>query len=331
MVTDSPEASAALALEKGCDLNCGSAYVYMMKAYEKGMVTEEQIRRSAVRLFTCRYMLGLMDDPDQKEMPSCEGHAAHRSAYDGIPLEVVECPEHLGKARKASEEACVLLKNDGMLPLDGDRLTTLAVIGPNANSRVALVGNYHGTSSRYVTVLEGLQDALEGKARVLYSEGCHLFKDRVEHLGQPGDRLSEAVAVAERADAVVLVVGLDETLEGEEGDTGNAAASGDKLDLLLPECQRRLMDAVLAVGRPTVIVLMAGSAIDLGEAAEKADAVLLTWYPGARGGRSVADILLGKVSPSGKLPVTFYKNEQLARMPEFTDYAMKGRTYRYIE
>ena len=315
MVTDSPEASAALALEKGCDLNCGSAYVYMMKAYEKGMVTEEQIRRSAVRLFTCRYMLGLMDS----------------SPYDSIPLEAVECPEHLGKARKATEEACVLLKNDGMLPLDADKLTTLAVIGPNANSRVALVGNYHGTSSRYVTVLEGLQDALESKARVLYSEGCHLFKDRVEHLGQPDDRLSEAVAVAERADAVVLVVGLDETLEGEEGDTGNAAASGDKLDLLLPECQRRLMDAVLAVGRPTVIVLMAGSAIDLGEAAERADAVLLTWYPGARGGRSVADILLGRVSPSGKLPVTFYRNEQLSTMPEFIDYAMKGRTYRYVE
>ena len=315
MVTDSPEASAALALEKGCDLNCGSAYVYMMKAYEKGMVTEEQIRRSAVRLFTCRYMLGLMDS----------------SPYDSIPLEAVECPEHLSKAQKATEEACVLLKNDGMLPLDADKLTTLAVIGPNANSRVALVGNYHGTSSRYVTVLEGLQDALEGKTRVLYSEGCHLFKDRVEHLGQSDDRLSEAVAVAERADAVVLVVGLDETLEGEEGDTGNAAASGDKLDLLLPECQRRLMDAVLAVGRPTVIVLMAGSAIDLGEAAEKADAVLLTWYPGARGGRSVADILLGRVSPSGKLPVTFYRNEQLSTMPEFTDYAMKGRTYRYVE
>ena len=137
--------------------------------------------------------------------------------------------------------------------------------------------------------------------------------------------------MAERADAVALVVGLDETLEGEEGDTGNAAASGDKLDLLLPECQRRLMDAVLAVGKPTVIVLMAGSAIDLGEAAEKANAVLLTWYPGARGGRSVADILLGRVSPSGKLPVTFYRNEQLSTMPEFTDYAMKGRTYRYIE
>ena len=315
MVTDSPEASAALALEVGCDLNCGSTYVYMMKAYEKGLVTEAQIRRSAVRLFTCRYMLGLMEG----------------SPYDNIPLEAVEAPEHLARAREASEKSCVLLKNDGMLPLDPEKLTTLGVIGPNANSRAALVGNYHGTSSRYVTVLEGLQDALEGRARVLYAEGCHLFKDRVEHLGLPDDRISEAVAVAESADAVVLAVGLDETLEGEEGDTGNAAASGDKLDLLLPESQRRLMDAVLAVGKPTVICLMAGSAIDLGDAAERANAVLLTWYPGARGGRSVADILLGKVSPSGKLPVTFYKNEQLARMPEFTDYAMKGRTYRYIE
>lgn len=315
MLTDTPEESAALALKEGCDVNCGNTYVYMMKALEKGLVTEEQIRRSAVRLFTCRYMLGLMDG----------------SEYDAIDYMTVECPEHLAAAREASEKSCVLLKNDGTLPLDAAKLNTLGVIGPNADSRAALVGNYHGTSSRYVTVLEGLQDALGDDVRVLYAQGSHLFKDREENLAVADDRISEAVAVAERSDAVVLVVGLDETLEGEEGDTGNAAASGDKLDLLLPEGQRRLMDAVLAVGRPTAIVLMAGSAIDLGAAAEQANAVLLAWYPGARGGRSVADILLGRVSPSGKLPVTFYKNEQLGRMPEFTDYAMAGRTYRYIE
>ena len=315
MVTDTPEESAALALKQGCDVNCGNTYVYMMKALEQGLVTEDMIRRSAVRLFTCRYMLGLMEG----------------SEFDAIPYEKVECPEHLAVAAKASRESCVLLKNDGLLPLDGSKLKTLGVIGPNADSRAALIGNYHGTSSRYVTVLEGLQDALGDDVRVLYGQGCHLFRNREENLGQPDDRISEALAVAECSDAVVLVVGLDETLEGEEGDTGNAAASGDKLDLLLPESQRRLMDAVLAAGKPTVIVLMAGSAIDLGDAADRADAVLLTWYPGARGGRAVADILLGKVSPSGKLPVTFYKNEQLAKLPEFTDYAMTGRTYRYIE
>ena len=315
MVTDTPEQSAALALEQGCDVNCGNTYVYMMKALEKGLVTEDMIRRSAVRLFTCRYMLGLMDG----------------SEFDAIDYTAVECPEHLKVAEEASRKACVLLKNDGLLPLDMEKIQTLGVIGPNADSRAALIGNYHGTSSRYVTVLEGLQDALEGKARVLYGQGCHLFKDREENLAVPGDRLSEALTVAEHSDAVVLVLGLDETLEGEEGDTGNAAASGDKLDLLLPESQRRLLDAVLAVGKPTVICLMAGSAIDLGAGAEKANAVLLTWYPGARGGRAVADILLGKVSPSGKLPVTFYRNEQLSKMPDFTDYAMAGRTYRYVE
>ena len=315
MVTDTPEESAALAIKEGCDVNCGDTYVYLLKAYEKGMVTEAQLRRSAVRLFTCRYMLGLIEG----------------SEYDAVPFEKVECAEHLAKAREASEKSCVLLKNDGLLPLDRKKLNTLGVIGPNANSRAALIGNYHGTSSRYVTVLEGLQDALGDDVRVLYSQGCHLFRDREENLAVPDDRISEALAVAEHSDAVVLVLGLDETLEGEEGDTGNAAASGDKLDLLLPESQRKLMDAVLAVGKPTVICLMAGSAIDLGEGADRANALLLTWYPGARGGRTVADILLGEISPSGKLPVTFYHNEQLAKMPEFTDYAMTDRTYRYLD
>ncbi len=312
-VTASPEESVSLALKMGCDLNCGCTYTFIMSAYEKGMITEEQIRRSAVRLFTCRYLLGLMEG----------------SEYDHISYEVLECRDHLDKARVASEQGCVLLKNNGVLPLTN--VQTLGVIGPNANSRAALVGNYHGTSSRYITVLEGLQDALEGKTRVLYAQGSDLFRDRIEPLSQSGDGISEAVTVAEHSDAVVLVVGLDETLEGEEGDTGNAAASGDKADLLLPQGQRELMDAVLAVGKPTVICLMAGSSIDLGEAGEKADAILLTWYPGARGGRTVADILLGEVSPSGKLPVTFYHNEQLERMPAFTDYSMKGRTYRYLE
>ena len=314
MVTDTPEESAALAITKGCDVNCGNTYVYLLKALEQGLITEEPIRRAAVRLFTCRYMLGLMDG----------------SEFDNVPYEKVECPEHLRLARKAAEESCVLLKNDGMLPLDENKLKTLGVIGPNADSRQALIGNYHGTSSRYITVLEGLQDALEGRARVMYSQGSHLFKDREESLALEDDRVSEAVTVAEHSDAVILVVGLDETLEGEEGDTGNAAASGDKLDLLLPAGQRRMMDAVLAVGKPTTIVLLAGSAIDLGEAAEKANAVLLGWYPGARGGRAVADILLGRVSPSGKLPVTFYRNDQLSRMPAFTDYSMENRTYRYF-
>ena len=314
MVTASMEESAALALKMGCDVNCGNTYIYLMKAYEQGLVTEEEIRTAAIHLFTTRYLLGIMEG----------------SEFDSIPYSVVECPEHLAKAHQATLESCVLLKNDGLLPLDPKKLKTLAVIGPNADSRASLIGNYHGTSSRYITVLEGLQDALGEDVRVMYAQGAHLYKERVEGLGKADDRLSEAVTVAEESDAVVLVVGLDETLEGEQGDTGNASASGDKFNLLLPESQRRLMDAVLKVGKPTVIVLMAGSAIDLGDAADKADAVLLAWYPGARGGRAVAELLLGRKSPSGKLPVTFYHNSQLDEMPAFTDYAMQGRTYRYF-
>lgn len=313
-VTDTPEESAALALSMGCDVNCGVTYQYLLKAYEQGMVTEEQIRQAAIRLFTTRYLLGEMQG----------------SEYDQIPYDVVECKEHLCKAHQTTLESCVLLKNDGMLPLKRDQLKSIAVVGPNAASRDSLIGNYHGTSSRYITVLEGLQDALGEDVRVYYSDGCPIFSDKAENLAAKDDRISEAVICAEQADAVVLVVGLDENLEGEQGDTGNASASGDKFDLLLPATQRRLMNAVLAVGKPTVIVLMAGSAIDLGEAGEKANAVLLTWYPGARGGKAIAELLLGKMSPSGKLPVTFYHNSQLDEMPDFTDYNMRGRTYRFF-
>ncbi|MBQ8216980.1 MAG: glycoside hydrolase family 3 C-terminal domain-containing protein [Oscillospiraceae bacterium] len=314
MVTNNAAESAALAIEMGCDLNCGNTYVHMMDAVEKGLITEEQITLSAERLFTTRYLLGIMG----------EG-----SEFDAIPYEVVECEEHLQLAEDAAKKACVLLKNDGLLPFDAENPGTIAVIGPNANSRVALIGNYHGTASRYTTVLEGIQDAVAGKGRVLYSEGCHLFKDKAEPLAWDDDRIAEAIVVAKRSDKVVLVLGLDETLEGEEGDTGNAAASGDKLDLLLPAPQRRLMDAVLKLNKPSVIILMAGSAIDLGKSAQMANSILLAWYPGAGGGKAVADILFGKCSPSGKLPVTFYKNEALAEMPDFTDYSMANRSYRY--
>jgi len=314
-ITDTPEESAALALKMGCDLNCGNTYLYLMKAYEQGLVTEEDIRTCAVRLFTTRYLLGIMEG----------------SAFDQIPYTAVECPEHLAAAREATEKACVLLKNDGLLPLDLSKIDNIAVVGPNANSRLSLIGNYHGTASRYVTVLEGIQNFVGDDARVFYSEGSHLFQDRVEHLARPGDRLAEAKIVAEQADVVVVVVGLDATIEGEEGDTGNAAAAGDKLDVLLPQCQRDMLDAVMEVGKPTIICLTAGSAIDLGKPGEQANAVLNLWYPGARGGEVAADILFGKVSPSGKLPVTFYHNAHLANMPDFTDYTVKNRTYRYLE
>lgn len=313
MVTKNARESAALALKRGCDVNCGNTYLHLMAAVEEGLVTEEDITAAAERLFTTRFLLGLFDG----------------SEYDDIPYEAVECQEHVEAAVDMARKGSVLLKNDGILPLDKSKLRTIGVVGPNADSRTALIGNYHGTSSRYITVLEGIQDEVGGEVRILYSQGCHLEKDRVEGLAWSQDRISEAVITAEHSDVVVICVGLDETLEGEEGDAGNSDASGDKKDLHLPKVQEELIEKVTAVGKPTILVLMAGSAIDLNYAQENCGGILAAWYPGARGGKAVADLLFGNVSPSGKLPVTFYKGVE--ELPEFTDYSMKNRTYRYME
>lgn len=312
-VTCTPAESAALAINTGCDLNCGVTYLCLLAAYKQGLVTEKTITEAAVRLYTTRYLLGMFDQTE----------------YDAIPYEVVECEAHLALADQITKESVVMLKNDGILPLDVNKIKTIGIIGPNADSRRALVGNYHGTSSEYVTVSEGIRRYAAGRARVLYSEGCALFEEQTESLARKGDRLAEAKAVARHSDVVILCVGLDETLEGEEGDAGNSYASGDKPDLLLPKPQRDLMEAVASVGKPVVCCLMAGSAIDLSYPSEHFNAVVQLWYPGARGGRSVADLLFGEVSPSGKLPITFYSD--LEQLPDFTDYSMRGRTYRYLE
>ena len=312
-ITSRPEESVKLALENGCDVNCGCTYQCILNAIAEGLLDPQYVTGSCVRLFTTRYMLGMFD----------------KTEYDGLGRLDVETPEHLALSRKAAAESLVLLKNDGILPLDLDGLRTVGVIGPNANSRTALIGNYHGTASRYVTVLEGIQD-MAGSAgkRILYAEGCHLSLDKTEGLSQnEGDRIIEAKSVAALSDVIILVTGLDETLEGEEGDTGNQYFSGDKKDLHLPASQEKLMSELLLMGKPVVLVNMSGSAVDLRFAQEKASAVLQAWYPGSEGGRVVAEALFGKVSPSGKLPVTFYNDTE--DLPDFDDYSMENRTYRY--
>jgi len=313
MVTKTPEESAALALDAGCDLNCGNIYLYVLKAYQQGLITEEQITTAVERLFTTRFKLGLFEE----------------SEYDSIPYEKIECKEHIDLAIEAAKKSVVLLKNDGILPLNKEKINTIGVIGPNANSRIALKGNYYGTSSRYITILEGIQDEVGEDKRVLFAKGCDLIKDRTESLAMEHDRLMEAVTVAEHSDVVILCLGLDESLEGEEMDEGNNVGSGDKKDLELPKVQKLLLEKVIDVGKPTILCLMAGSAINLSFADENCNGILTVWYPGARGGKAVADILFGKCSPSGKLPITFYRS--IENLPEFTDYTMKNRTYRYLE
>lgn len=307
LVTSSPVESAAMALKAGCNVNCGCTYVHLLSALDKGLVTEDEIRASCVALMRTRIRLGMFDKSTE---------------YDNIPYSVVSCPEHKAVSYQCAVKSMVLLKNKGILPLDKKSISTIAVIGPNADSRAALEGNYNGTADRYVTFLEGIEDAFEG--RVLYAEGCHLYKDRVSGLAQAGDRYAEAEAAAANSDVVILCVGLDATIEGEEGDTGNEFSSGDKNDLRLPESQRELIKRVAKIGKPMIVVCAAGSSINV---EHDCDALIHAWYPGSEGGKAIADIIFGKVSPSGKLPVTFYNSAD--KLPCFTDYAMSDRTYRY--
>jgi beta-glucosidase len=309
-VTDTATESAALAMKNGCDLNCGEVYLQIMAAYQEGRITQEQITTACERLMTTRYLLGILGE---------EG-----SEYDSIPYEMNDTDQNAALAQAVAEKCMVLLKNDGILPLDPSKLRTVGVIGPNANSIACLEGNYNGTSSRYVTYLEGLRKACEGKARILYSQGSHLYMDRISNLATAADRLAEAVGVAQCSDVVILCVGLDATLEGEEGDTGNEYSSGDKKDLNLPLCQQKLYQAVLATGKPLIVVLSSGSAL----AVSQGNAILQAWYPGEVGGTALARILFGEVSPGGKLPVTFYHGVE--ELPDFEDYDMRNRTYRYF-
>ena len=309
MVTGTAAESAAMAVKAGCDINCGNTYIHLMAALEQGLIEEADIDRAVEKAMEIRLRLGMLEETE----------------YDNIPFDVIDCPEHNALSLEAAEKSIVLLKNRGFLPLDKHRIKSIAVIGPNADSRAALYGNYQGTASRYVTFLEGIEDAFGG--RVYYAEGCHLFKDRVEGLALPADRISEAVAAAKNADVSVLCLGLDASLEGEEGDAGNAYASGDKTDLRLPEPQRLLLKSVLDVGKPVVVVLAAGSSLNIED--DRPAALIQAWYPGSKGGKALAEILFGEVSPSGKLPVTFYESAEA--LPDFCDYSMAQRTYKNVK
>lgn len=314
MVTSGPVESAALAMNNGCDLNCGNINGNLIQANEQGLISEETIEQSVARLYTTRMKLGLFD----KEVP-----------YSDITYDVVDCKEHKELNLRAAEKVLCLLKNDNnILPLDASKLKTVGVIGPNADNRRSLVGNYEGTASEYVTVLDGIREYLGDDVRVMYSEGCHICRDRISGLATDNDRTAEARAVAAASDIVIACFGLDPSLEGEEGDQGNEFASGDKPNLNLPGIQLDVLKAIYESGKPVILVLLSGSAIAVKWADDNIPAIIQGWYPGAQGGRAIARLIFGDINPEGKLPVTFYETSE--ELPDFRDYSMKGRTYRYM-
>ena len=316
-VTSTPVESVSLSMNNGCDLNCGNMYGNLLMAVRDGLVDEKTMDVAVTRLVTTRMKLGLFDNPD-------------KVPFNKIAYDQVDTKEHLDLNLKASKKSIVLLKNeDKLLPLDKSKLKTVGVIGPNANNRKALVGNYEGTASEYITILEGVKEYLGEDTRVYYSEGCHLFKNAMSGLGEANDRIAEARMVCDMSDVVIACFGLDPGLEGEEGDQGNEFASGDKASLNLPGIQEEVLKELYNSGKPIILVLLSGSALSIPWADDHIPAIIQGWYPGAQGGRAIAQLLFGDYSPEGKLPVTFYRTTE--ELPDFTDYNMTNRTYRYMK
>ena len=299
--------ASAQAVKAGTDLECGSDFRRLTTAVQRGLLTEADIDRAVTRLFTARMRLGLFDPPE-------------RVAYARIPYTVNDSIEHRRLNREVARKSLVLLENDGVLPL-ASALKRLAVIGPTADDLDALVGNYNGTPSAPITILEGLRRAAEARgATVSSARGSDVTR------GTPEAR-REAVDVARASDVVVMVLGLTPRQEGEEGED-KSNPGGDRRAIELPASQLQLFDEVAALGKPIVVVLTGGSAQAIPTVKARANAILAAWYPGGEGGGAVADVLFGDADPGGRLPVTFYAST--SDLPPFSDYSMRERTYRYF-
>ena len=312
---DAAEASAA-AVGAGCDLACGRAYEALRDSVSRGLISEKAIDLSVARLMEARLRLGMLDPPE-------------KVPYAAIPYKIVDCEKHREANLRIARESVVLLKNaGGMLPLPRDA-GTIAVIGPNAYSDEVLVGNYNGTPSHSVTLLDGIRDRAGAGARVLYAEGCTIL-GKTSRWGDGVDQgFAEAEAAADRADVVVLALGLTADYEGEEGSAHRSDAGGDRTRIDLPAVQQQLLERIAGRGKPVVLVLFSGSALSVGWAHEHVASIVQAWYPGAEGGRAIAGVLFGDTSPAGRLPVTVVRS--LDQLPSFEDYGMTGRTYRYFD
>ncbi|MCI0710233.1 MAG: glycoside hydrolase family 3 C-terminal domain-containing protein [Chloroflexi bacterium] len=319
-VVKTGEEAAARALKAGCELNCGQVYGMLIGAVEQGLIDEATIDKAVKRLFLARFKLGMFDPPEM--VP-----------YAQIPYEVNACTEHSQLALQTAHQSMVLLKNDGLLPLDKSRLNTIAVIGPNADSVEVLLGNYNGIPAQPVTPLTGIRQKVGDDVDVLYVRGCNLLS-KIKDTGRTyNEQFAAAVDIARRADVVIMVLGLSQVIEGEEGQQDgllNGTSQGDRQGLGLPDVQQELLQTVYEVGKPVVMVLLNGSPVSVTWANEHIPAIVEAWYPGQAGGTALADVLFGDYNPAGRLPVTIYKS--LDQLPLFTDYDIVGRrTYRYFE
>lgn len=301
--------AAALAVRSGVGLDCGTEYKSLLEAVEKGLIDEPLIDKELAILLRTRFRLGMFDP-------------AGRNPYDKITAEVINSDEHRALAREAALKSIVMLKNNGVLPLKND-LSNYFITGPNAASVEALIGNYNGVNPEMVTVLEGIAAAIEPGSQLQYRHGILLDRPNAN----PIDWTTGNTKVS---DANFVVLGITGLLEGEEGAAVASPHFGDRLDYNLPQNQIDFLKKICTDNdRPVIAIITGGSPMNLSEVHELADAVLLVWYPGEEGGHAVADVIFGKASPSGRLPITFPKT--FDQLPSYDDYNMEGRTYRYMK
>ena len=336
---DAPSASAD-AVKKGTDVECGSNYQTLIEAVEKGYITVDEINVSMRRIIKGWIDLGILDYKDS-------------TPWADLPYSIVASKEHAEQALTVARKSMVLLKNDNnTLPLKPEKIKKIAVIGPNAADSTLMLGNYNGDPTHVVTILDGIKAAYPD-AEVTYERGCDLVEgfisvpkaprtgmDMAELARQMGlkaipsenytDEALKALADrAAQADVIIFAGGISPAVEGEElKTTVDGFAGGDRQRIELPEVQSKVLKALHKTGKPVVFVLCAGSAVALEQNEKDYDALICAWYGGQEGGRAVADVISGKYNPSGRLPLTFYKSTN--QLPDFLDYSMDGRTYRYM-
>jgi beta-glucosidase len=315
-IVSTPDSAAVLAVKSGCDLECLNTYAHLKEAVAKQLITEQDIDVAVKRLFTARMKLGMFDPADSVK-------------YTSIPYSVVDSKEHRQLALDIARKSIVLLKNaNNTLPLKKD-LRTVAVIGPNADDSALLLGNYNGTPSYTVSPLQGIRSKLGTTTTVLYTKGCELV-GKLTHQTSAARMKDSALVIARQADVVILCMGLSPRLEGEELKLSIPGfKGGDRTTLDLPAEQEDLIRAITATGKPVILVLLNGSAVAVNWEDKHLPAIVEAWYPGQAGGSAIADVLFGDYNPAGRLPVTIYQS--VKDLPNFGDYAMAGRTYRYYK
>lgn len=320
------EEAAAVAVKAGCNLFSGAIvnggyerrdFVVLGQMLKQNLLTEHEIDGALTRTLAARFKLGLFDPP--ADVP-----------WSNVGIDQNDTPEHRALALKVAEESIVLLKNDGLLPLRRASIKHIAVIGPNADAAAMLYGNYNGTSSRPVTILEGIKAVAGPDIEVTYVRGCPLAITNDNSNEPTPEMTAEAVAAAKSADLVIYVGGLNSSLEGEEHTVNyQGFLGGDRTRIELPEVQEDLLKALYATGKPVVYVNCSGSAIAMPWEAAHLPAIVQAWYPGEEGGQAVAEVLFGDVNPAARLPLTFYAST--ADLPDFQNYSMNNRTYRYFD